>query len=285
MTTPRPKRQKALPPGVLWKKRSRYQQIELVKEGRGLLFKLNGWPQVYSHEEARYHENVATLPLMLAQKIGRCVILGGGDGLAARNMLRFRGVKKITLVELDAGVIELCSEQPDFVQMNQNVFNHPKLELIVGDAIEWFMNASGPFDIIINDIEMMFTKQPKKMTLQRYFELFHAMSTKLAPGGVAVITVPDDFDNKILQGFFAAYGEQLPPEQQRAFTKAKNVFARARVLLETLFPHVLQWTIRFPVLGPHTTYYCSHRPMTKLHRTPHPVAEYIKDDILARTVR
>lgn len=275
----------SLPPQVLWKKKSRYQTIDLIENRGGLLLKLNGWPQVYSKEEAKYHENVATMPMMLAQKVGRCVILGGGDGLAARNMLRFRGIKELTLVELDGGVIELCSNQPDFVRMNQDVFHDPRLNLIIGDAIEWFLNAEGKFDVIINDIEVMFTKQPKKMTLQRHFELFRAMADKLAPGGIAVVTIPDDFDENILLGFFEVYGDQMPPEKQEAFLKAKNVFGSARILLETLFPHVLQWAIRFPVLGPHCTYYLSNRPMTKMRRFPNPRPQYIEDDMLSRSLR
>ncbi|MBI3343476.1 MAG: hypothetical protein HY028_01125 [Gammaproteobacteria bacterium] len=279
------KGRKALSPKGLWNKKSRFQTIELVEERGGLLLKLNGWPQVHSKEEAKYHENVATMPMMLAQKVDRCVILGGGDGLAARNILRFRDVKKLTQVELDPGVIKLCSEQPDFVRMNEDVFHNPRLELIVGDAIEWFLKAEGPFDVIINDIEVMFTKQPQKMTLERHFQLFEAMADKLAPGGVAVVTVPDDFDDSILQGFFEIYGDYLPYETRQAFMKSKNVFARARVLLATLFPYVMQWTIRFPVLGPHTTFYLSHRPMTRLRRSPNPPAKYIKDDMITRVLK
>ena len=279
------RRKKSLSTNVLWKKNSRFQKIELVKDRRGLLLKLNGWPQVHSREEARYHENVATLPLMLARRVERCVILGGGDGLAARNMLRFRAVRKLTLVELDAGVIELCSQQPDFVRMNEDVFNNRRLGLVVGDAIEWFLKSKGLFDIIINDIEVMFTRQPKKMTLQRHFQIFQAMAKKLAPGGVAVITMPDDFDDKILQGFFEFYGERLSAAQQQAFLGSTNVFTRARILLETLFPYVLQWTIRFPILGAHTTYYLSHRPMTRVRRSPVPPARYIGSATLARILR
>jgi len=269
---------------VLWSRKSRYQTIELVKEGRGLLLKLNGWPQVHSREEERYHENVATLPMMLAQKVGRCLILGGGDGLAARNILRFRGVKRLTLVELDPGVIKLCSQQSDFVKMNEDVFNNPKLELLVGDAIEWFLHAREKFDVIINDIEVMFTRQPKKMTLERHFQVFQSMAAKLAPGGVAVITIPDDFDDHILQAFFDEYGDQLPVAKQHAFLKAKKVSTRARILLETLFPYVLQWTIRFPVLGTHTTFYLSHRPMEKVRRMSHPAPRYIDDEVIEKII-
>ena len=276
---------KPLFPKVLWKQNSRYQKIELVEDRHGLLFKLNGWPQVHSREEARYHENVATLPLMLARRVERCLILGGGDGLAARNILRFRGVRKLTLVELDAGVIELCSRQLDFVRMNENVFHHRRLKLIVGDAIEWFLKSKGLFDVIINDIEVMFTRQPKKMTLQRHFQLFQAMAEKLAPGGVAVITMPDDFDDDILQGFFELYGKRLSTSKQQAFLKSTDVFMRARLLMETLFPHVLQWTIHFPILGTHTTYYLSHLPMTRVRRAPKPPAQHIKPGTLARILR
>lgn len=279
------RRKKPHSPEVLWKRRSRFQKIELVRDQRGFLLKLNDWPQVHSREEERYHENVATLPLMLAQRVERCVVLGGGDGLAARNILRFRPVQKLTLVELDAGVIELCSRQPDFVRMNDDVFRNRRLKLVVGDAIEWFLKSRGNFDVIINDIEVMFTRQPRKMTLQRHFQLFQAMADKLAPGGVAVITVPDDFDDDILEGFFALYKKRLSAGQKETFLKAADVSARARVLLGLLFPYILQWTIDFPILGAHTTFYLSNRPMTRLRRSPQPAARYIGADWVTRVLR
>jgi spermidine synthase len=262
---------KTLSRGNLWSEKSRYQTVELVRNSGGILFRLNGWPQVHSKEEALYHENVATLPMMLAAKVDRCLILGGGDGLAARNMLRFPGVKSVTLVELDPAVVRLCSTQPDFTRMNEGVFRNPRLKLVVGDAIAWFLKSRGPFDVIINDIELMFTRQPRKVTLEKHFRLFQAMRDKLSPGGVAVATLPDDFEPAVLEGFFRVYSELMPEDKRRAFESTRDVFRRARLLLEVIFPHVRQWTLKFPVLGPHTSYYLSRSPFPRsLRRLPDP---------------
>jgi spermidine synthase len=276
---------KKKPSPVLWRKKSRFQKIELIRDRKGILMKLNGWPQVHSHEEVLYHENVSTVPMMLARKVDRCVVLGGGDGLAARNMLRFKGVKSLTLVELDPGVIEMCSRQPDFAALNEGVLTDPRLKVITGDAIAWFLNARGKFDVIINDIETAFTNQPRKLTLDLHFRLFRAMAEKLAPGGVAVVTVPDDFDQNVLKGFFAEYGDMLPPEKRAVFRGTKDVFVRSRVLLGSIFPQSLQWTLRFPILGPHASYYLGHDPMKKFHRFPVPPPRYVKRDFLRTTLR
>ena len=69
---------------VLFTQETPYQTIQLVKHHGGLLLKLNGSWQVHTNEEKLYHEAFATVPLMLAEKVEKVVILGGGDGLAFR---------------------------------------------------------------------------------------------------------------------------------------------------------------------------------------------------------
>jgi len=252
--------------GVLHEERTRFQTIQLRRDAHGLFLRLNGQPQVHSHEERRYHDCIATMPLLLAANIKRVAILGGGDGLAARNILEFPGVKQATLVELDGGMIELCSREPEWAALNGGALVNPRLNVVVDDAIAWFLRHRGSFDVIIHDLEMTWTDQPDALTPDRVMEFFFATFAKLSPGGVWVLTVPDDTPPDLADGAFAANAAGLPHKTVAAYQRARSTAAKIRVLLKQFFGHVREWTIKFPILGPHTTFYISNAPLKKLQR-------------------
>ncbi len=252
--------------GILHEERTPYQTIQLRRDAHGLYLRLNGQPQVHSHEERLYHDCIATMPLLLAKDIRKVAILGGGDGLAARNVLEFPGVKQATLVELDAGMIEMCSREPEWAALNGGALVNPRLNVVVDDAIAWFMRQRGNFDVIIHDLEMSWTDQPEAITVERCLGFFFATYAKLAPGGVWVLTVPDDTSPDLADGAFAAHAEGLPRKVVAAYKRARSTSAKIRVLLTQFFGHVAEWTIRFPILGPHTTFYISNAPLKKLQR-------------------
>jgi hypothetical protein len=259
-TGPAPRR------GILHEEQTRFQTIQLRRDANGLFLRLNGQPQVHSREERRYHDCIATMPLLLAANIRKVAILGGGDGLAARNILEFPGVKQATLVELDGGMIELCSREPEWAALNGGALVNPRLNVVVDDAIGWFLRQRGSFDVIIHDLEMTWTDQPDALTPDRVMEFFFATYAKLSPGGVWVLTVPDDTPPDLADGAFAANAAGLPNKTVAAYKRARSTAAKIRVLLKQFFGNVREWTIKFPILGPHTTFYISNAPLKKLQR-------------------
>ncbi len=262
---------------VLFTKKTPYQTIELVKHHGGMLLKLNGSWQVHTNEEKLYHESFATVPLMLAEKVEKVVILGGGDGLAARNVLHFPGVKEITLVELDQGVIDLCSTNEIWSKLNEGALTNPRVKVICADAIDWFLKTKKTFDVIIHDLEDTETDQPQEVSVELYQALFDAIRDKLNPGGVLVTTVAcDDQIDEMLQALFATKSEEIPAEVRKAFAQKRSVLGRSEVLLKTLFPHVIQWPVEFPELELHTQFYCSKKPLTKIRREPDVKPEFVK---------
>ena len=262
---------------LLFSKKTPYQTIELIKHHGGMLLKLNGSWQVHTNEEKLYHESFATVPLMLAEKVDNVVILGGGDGLALRNVLHFPQVKQVTLVELDQGVIDLCSTNEIWSALNEGAFRDPRAKIICADAIDWFLKTKQRFDVIIHDLEDTETDQPQEVSVELYQELFDAIRDKLNPGGMLVTTVAcDDQIDGMLKALFESQHDAIPPAVRKAFAQKRSVLGRSEVLLQTLFKHVLSWPVEFPELDLHTQFYCSKKPMKKIRREPDVKPEFVK---------
>ena len=138
---------------VLFEARSPYQDISLVEEPDGhLSLTLDDVWQFHTRDEQVFHSLLADTPMMLAPQPRRALILGGGDGLALRNLLRYPQLEHATLVELDALVIE-AARVPEMVALSENCFADPRVELIIGDALEFIDRSAGPdpYDLIICD--------------------------------------------------------------------------------------------------------------------------------------
>jgi predicted membrane-bound spermidine synthase len=252
---------------------SRYQRIRLARERGDLMFRLNGSPQVCGREQALYHEANATMPM--ARSGRRALVLGGGDGLAARNLLAFPSVQSVTLVELDGEVLRLWRRHPELAAMNRHVFDDPRLQVVVGDAIAWLHRTRGPFDVIVNDVEVVFTRQPNDMTAQLQFAFFTDICRKLSPGGVAVTTVPEEFDPRFVAAVFDEFGDQLSSAGQRAYRSARSTLGKLRILFGALFRHVGRWDVDLPRLGRHANFYLSQVPLRHYRRMPVPAPRWL----------
>jgi len=273
----KPAVKKKVSPSLLFSKKTPYQTIELVKHHGGMLLKLNGSWQVHTNEEKLYHESFATVPLMLAEKVDKVVILGGGDGLALRNVLHFPQVKEVTLVELDQGVIDLCSTNEFWCKLNEGSLTNPRAKVICADAIDWFMKTKETFDVIIHDLEDTETDQPQAISIDLYRALFDAIRDKLNPGGVMVTTVAsDDQIDGMLKALFDSQGDAIPPAVRTAFSRKRSVIGRSEVLLKTLFSHVLNWPVEFPELDTHAMFYCSQKALKKVRRQPDAKPEFVQ---------
>jgi spermidine synthase len=253
---------------VLISHRTKYQHISVLRDKRGLLLSVNKQPQVHSAEERQYHDCIATIPLLLARKIDSILILGGGDGLAARNVFDFNAVTSCTLVELDQGMIDFCGYNPIWRGMNHGSLTDRRLNLIVGDGIAWMIKTKQHFDVIIHDLEMSFTKQPKKLDIDSFAAFFRAMYDKLTPGGVWVLTVDIDYDETLPDALFSVVQESLPASMGKRYSSLKGGIAKVRFLLHAIFPSVREITINPKALGKHTTFYISNAAIGRFHRKP-----------------
>jgi len=254
--------------------RSRWQELRLARERGGLMFRLNGSPQVFGPEEGLYHEACATLPMMLARRARRVLVLGGGDGLAARNILRFPSVAEVTLVELDAEVLRLWRTHPGLSAMNDGALRDHRVRVVVDDAFAWLHRARASYDVIVNDVETVFTRR-HDLTAAKQFAFFTDISRRLSPGGVAVATVPVEFDPRFVAAVFAGYGHLLPAAGRRRYRRARSTLSRLQALFGALFACVGRWDVDLPVLGMHASFYLSHSPLRRILREPRPAPRWI----------
>lgn len=135
---------------TLFRQQSDYQLVEIVNTvafGRTLM--IDGVYMTSEGDEFYYHEMVTHPAMTTAKKIGRVLIIGGGDGGTAREVLRHPEVEKLTMVEIDGVVIEASKKH---LRENFGAWNDPRFELIVGDGIKYVADAEeNSFDVVLLD--------------------------------------------------------------------------------------------------------------------------------------
>jgi spermidine synthase len=136
---------------VLYSETSAYQRVVVTSSKQGVRLFLNGNLQFHSRDEYRYHEALVH-PAMAAHGAPRQVlVLGGGDGMAVREVLKYASVEQVTLVELDPHMTQLFSTQPLLRQLNADSLLSPKLRIVNADAFAWLEQNAGSFDVIVVD--------------------------------------------------------------------------------------------------------------------------------------
>lgn len=168
--------------------RTRYQQMELVQlEGYGLCMILDGKVQFAASDESIYHELLVHPACVLHGNPSSVLILGGGDGCAARELLRYETVRDVVIVDIDEEVVELFREQ--FRELNRGSLADPRVKVVLRDAME-FLRCTGPsYDIIISDLTEPFdpAEQAGDLSAHLYSAQAYALILeRLRPGGIFV---------------------------------------------------------------------------------------------------
>jgi spermidine synthase len=136
---------------VIYAKTTKYQRIVLTKSTEDFRLFLNGNLQFSSKDEYRYHEALVHVGLPAIREPKQILILGGGDGLAVREVLKYQSVEKITLVDLDPEMTKLFSTNDLLIKLNENALNSQKLQVINTDAFIWLKENKQKYDFIIVD--------------------------------------------------------------------------------------------------------------------------------------
>lgn len=130
---------------------SPYQRIEVWDTPQlGRLFTLDGRPMTSTGDEFIYHECMVHPAALTHPAPKAALVLGGGDGGAARQLLRHPGIERIVVAELDAEVVRLTREYLADVQ--GGAFDDPRVELVIGDAAHCVAVATARFDLIVFDL-------------------------------------------------------------------------------------------------------------------------------------
>ncbi|MFE3627788.1 polyamine aminopropyltransferase [Streptomyces goshikiensis] len=147
---------------------------------RSLDLFLDGRLRVSGYDEYRYHEALVH-PAMTGPH-ARVLVLGGGDGLAAREVLRYPDVTSVTVVEIDPGVVRLARTDPMLSALNGRAYEDPRLGVVTQDAFRWLRGpaAHGRFDVIVSDLPDPGITPSTKLYSQEFYGL---AARALTPGG------------------------------------------------------------------------------------------------------
>ncbi len=169
---------------IVFSSTSPYQRIVVTQGKAGHRLYLNGNLQFAQRDEYRYHEALVH-PVMAAHGAAKKVaVLGGGDGMAVRELLKYASVESITLVELDPKMTEIFSLDSQLAQLNGGALQSPKVKIINIDAFKFLETTSDVFDVIIVDFP-----DPSNFSLGKlYSTSFYALlDARLSASGYAVI--------------------------------------------------------------------------------------------------
>ncbi|MBA2737042.1 MAG: polyamine aminopropyltransferase [Pyrinomonadaceae bacterium] len=171
---------------IIYAKSSPYQRIVVTKGKTGYALFLNGNLQFNSFDEYRYHEALVH-PAFAAAGANpkRILVLGGGDGLAVREILKYPSVESVTLVDLDPIMTGLSHNLPVLAELNKHSFEDKRVSVVNADAFVWLdNNPIEPFDVAIVDFP-----DPNNFALGKLYttRFYNLLKTKLKPDSAIVV--------------------------------------------------------------------------------------------------
>ncbi|MES2704907.1 MAG: polyamine aminopropyltransferase [Bacteroidota bacterium] len=175
---------------VIYTKNTAYQRIVLTRNNRELRLFLNGNLQFSSADEYRYHEALVHPALHALTHAKNVLVLGGGDGLAVREILKYAQIDSITLVDLDPAMTQLFSSNQMLRQLNKNSLSSPKLKVINQDAFNWIRANTKQYDLVVIDFPDPSNYSIGKLYSSRFYEELHH---SLSEGGIAVVQSTSPF--------------------------------------------------------------------------------------------
>jgi len=171
---------------VVFAKTSRYQRIVLTRAKDQFQLFLNGSLQFSSGDEYRYHEALVHPALALHGAPRRVLVLGGGDGLAVREILKCPTVAEVVLVDLDPEMTKLAVSNPLLRDLNHSSLLDPRVRVVNEDAFVWLGENPGVglFDVAIVDFPDPHNFSLGKLYTSRFYMLVKA---RLDPAGVMAV--------------------------------------------------------------------------------------------------
>jgi spermidine synthase len=169
---------------IIYARSSPYQRIVITRWKDDLRLFLNGHLQFSSRDEYRYHEALVHPGLQSLTHPRRALVLGGGDGLAVREILKYDSVESVTLVDLDPEMTRLFSRHDILTRLNGNSLNSPKVKIINADAFPWLEENRDFFDFVVVDFP-----DPSSYSLGKLYTtaFYRLLRRHLAENGMAVV--------------------------------------------------------------------------------------------------
>lgn len=207
---------------VLAYQKTAFQEMYVVESGAyGKALVLDGKWQSSTVDEFLYHEPLVHPAMICHGAPKKVLILGGGEGATAREILRWQSVDRVLMVDIDGEVVEACRQH--LPEMHQGAFDDPRLEVAIADALQVLDTSQETWDIVISDLTDPIEEGPSfALFTQEYFQKIQRV---LSPGG-----------------YFVVQAGQVTPA---------NLTLHARLLktVGTVFPHAISYASHTPSYG------------------------------------
>lgn len=169
---------------IIFAKTTPYQRLVVTRWKNDMRLYINGNLQFSSRDEHRYHEALVHPTLERLPWARNVLVLGGGDGLAVREILKHKNIEHITLVDLDPAMTTLFSTSESLVALNQGSLRDPRVKIINQDAGQWLETHDQVYDAIVVDFP-----DPSNFGLGKLYSvpMYRLLSKHLSEHGYAVI--------------------------------------------------------------------------------------------------
>lgn len=166
---------------VLYDSNTEHQRLRVIENPTfGRILTLDGVVQTTEGDEFVYHEMMAHVPILAHGAATDVLIIGGGDGGMAREVLRHASVRHVTMVEIDAGVVEFSKQY--LPSLSAGAFDDPRLNLVIADGAAFVAETQRQYDVIIID-----STDPIGPGEVLFTDTFYGRAKRcLKPGGVLV---------------------------------------------------------------------------------------------------
>lgn len=175
---------------IIYSQHTPYQKIIITRHNDVISLFINGNLQFNSLDEYRYHESLIHPVMMSAQRQQKILLLGGGDGLAVREILKYPQVETITLIDIDPVITQLFSRNALLRKLNNDSLKSNKVTVINTDAWKFLEQSKEFYDVIIIDLPDPNDLQVSKLYSRNFYQL---IAQKLGAEGVMVTQATSPF--------------------------------------------------------------------------------------------
>ena len=167
-----------------------YQRLVITRWKDDMRLYINGNLQFSSRDEYRYHEALVHPALQALPWARKVLVLGGGDGLALREILRYPHIEQVILVDLDPAMTGAFTTRPELVKLNHGSFSDKRVKVINADAAIWLQNSADMFDAVIVDFP-----DPSSFALGKLYSVpfYGVLKQHLAANGLVVVQSTSPF--------------------------------------------------------------------------------------------
>lgn len=149
---------------IIFEQQTTYQKIVITQWKDKYWLFINGNEQFSTFDEEKYHEPLIHPAMLLSEQRKNILVLGGGEGLAVREILKYSDVENVTVVDLDPVMTDLAKYNPIITKINQNAMVDPKVNVINRDAFTFIENSEEFYDVIFVDLP-----DPNSVSLSRLY--------------------------------------------------------------------------------------------------------------------